>query len=121
MRGRTWMSLVVAAVVLGAGGCVSGNHPAADGTGRAAPRAGVSSQAIREETTAAFAVPAASNPTSAPANLGAAVRDVADAPDIDAAVDAYTRGMQIDANSVALHKAYVQRVVELEVPQLAAS
>src|SRR5438552_503197 len=67
--------------------------------------------------------PAPAARTTAPArsSLEAAISDVRDASSIDAAVNAYTRGMTIDSGNVALHKAYVRKVVDMDVPQLGRS
>src|SRR5439155_25687980 len=72
--------------------------------------------------------PSASEPTAATgpaarpkARLHAAIVDVEEAPDMDAAVGAYAAGLAIDANSIALHKAYLRRVIDLDVPQLGIS
>jgi hypothetical protein len=64
--------------------------------------------------------PATESPSAARlrARLHAAIVDVEESPDIDSAVDAYAAGLSVDPNNLALHKAYLRRVIELDVPQL---
>src|SRR4051812_40555315 len=51
-------------------------------------------------------------PTTAPArtvagpSLSSIIRDIAEAPNMDAAVDAYAAGLAVDSGSAALHRAY---------------
>jgi hypothetical protein len=52
--------------------------------------------------------------------LDRAIREVADAPDIDAAIDAYSFGLTLDRSSVKLHKTYLRRMVDLGAPHLAS-
>lgn len=54
-----------------------------------------------------------------PILLNAAIRDVQNAEDIGATVAAYGRGVAIDPDSLLLNKAYVLRMIELEVPEQA--
>jgi hypothetical protein len=54
-----------------------------------------------------------------PILLNAAIHDVENAEDIGATVAAYARGVAIDPDSLLLNKAYVLRMIELEVPDQA--
>ena len=59
-------------------------------------------------------------PATAPNHsaIDAAVKDVRDAETVDKLVDAYAAGLAVDSNSVALHIAYLRKVVDFDVPNL---
>lgn len=66
----------------------------------------------------------ARKPTTKPStlpSLGSLIRDIEVAPDPDAAVDAYSAALVLHRDSPSVHGAYLRRMVDLGLPQLAVS
>src|SRR5689334_20568620 len=78
---------------------------------------------ITAQTTAPSTAPAEivipTAPSNTPDNLSEALRNIEQAPDPSAAIDAYAKGVAIDTNGLAVESAFLRKMVSFDLPEMA--
>ena len=110
------VAVLLSSICLATSGCVTQSMTAPMSGPASTPR--YFADAVPDPKPAAVPVPA--SPASAPSkSVENSIRDIRDAKDIDAALDAYSTGMAIDSSSTELHRAYLRKMVDLDAPKIA--
>ena len=107
---------------LSAGGCAVGYRSSPDSSPSAItysdPVIQSEQRAYWSQVDADIVAPVQASDARPRASVDASIRNVRDAVNLDAAVDAYAAGMAIDSTSLALHQAYLSKVVDFDAPNL---